>query len=462
MRRFAIFLIIVLCAAIVNAQLQFTATFEPAEKAIKTGEKATYKLTLKHNSKYEEKFDVYSPDLSWDVRTKDYLNVPPEGLTTEVYVRSLNENEGVFGVPVHITSSLTNQILQKNLVLVISPKSINAEYSPSVHGEVSLPAKIDPRQPFVITLELTNKNRKPLDQVEIKLRSSLINKDYSTSLSPNEQKKLVYTFTLLKDTKPQEDNLRTTIFVIEGEKTSRFDLQGVKFSIEEYGDVETTVGEEKGLLTKTKIVKLTNTGNIQRTGKFSESASSLGSLFTSTDPEVQRLSGKYAWSVDLTAGESKTINIYKNYWPLIIFLLIIAGSIATYSVLRSQLVVKKQARIVSTKEGGILEMKVLLNVKNRSQQSVNSVKILDLVPNLAVFQEEKQIGTISPASIKTLEKGTLLKWVIESLEPGEERIIQYKIRNKVAMLEGILLPVAVAKYSVKGITRSVKSNVCKV
>jgi len=130
---------------------------------------------------------------------------------------------------------------------------------------------------------------------------------------------------------------------------------------------------------------------------------------------------------------------------------------------RSPVVLVKKTQVLRSTEGGINKLKVLLYIKNRSSQNVSNVRVIDIIPRLADFVEKNYEGTLNPSVIKKLEKGTLLKWNINMLEPSEERIIYYNVQNKLSVLEGLTLPVAVAKFNVKGnIERSTKSNVLDV
>ena len=71
-------------------------------------------------------------------------------------------------------------------------------------------------------------------------------------------------------------------------------------------------------------------------------------------------------------------------------------ALVAYLLLRSPIVLKKKAKIVNTKEGGISELKIILSVKNRSGKHVNNVRIIDIIPRLAEFIEKVYEGTLNP------------------------------------------------------------------
>lgn len=67
--------------------------------------------------------------------------------------------------------------------------------------------------------------------------------------------------------------------------------------------------------------------------------------------------------------------------------------------------------------------------------------------------------TLRPVNIvKHDRKGTIVKWSIEKMAPGEQRIITYKIKSKLSILGGVTLPVAVAKFDAAGRKRTTSSN----
>ena len=137
------------------------------------------------------------------------------------------------------------------------------------------------------------------------------------------------------------------------------------------------------------------------------------------------------------------------------------SSDCSYFLFRTQVVLKKSARILSTKEGGISELKVIIHARNRSSKKVRNVRIIDLIPSLAELVKHFDVGTLEPYKVVLHDaKGTIVKWKIDELEPGEERLIYYKVKNKLSVLSGISLPAVVAKFETAPETeRSSKSNV---
>ena len=55
-------------------------------------------------------------------------------------------------------------------------------------------------------------------------------------------------------------------------------------------------------------------------------------------------------------------------------------------------------------------------------------------------------------------KGTVLKWDIPELAPGEERLISYDIRSKLSIIGSFTLPRAKIKFTKDGKDKIIFSN----
>ncbi len=125
---------------------------------------------------------------------------------------------------------------------------------------------------------------------------------------------------------------------------------------------------------------------------------------------------------------------------------------------------RKSFRIVRTQEDGITDLKVKLDVKNRSNKELTEVEVMDMIPPIAELVREFDVGTLAPEKIvKNEKKGTVLKWIIDVLEPNEQRVITYKITTKFSIIGGLSLPVSQARVATKsGSIRTAVSNIAGV
>jgi hypothetical protein len=459
-------LLVVLLASAVYAQ-DFSATILSDVTKIRQNETATYKLIIGHPFGAPQLFEVYTTDILWDVRTKDVLNVPSgTTLETELQLRPLNLNPGLYSIPLNVRLAGTNQVVKENIQLeVISQYPPTASYLPAVRGTVLMARKADPKDPIRVYVRLENQNKKILKNIQIKLRSAVINKDYDASLQPLETKK--FTFEALVDpyTAPQIDVMRVTVVVQENGEVYQFDLDPVEYDILEYRDLEKIQETSiKETFKEIKTIILENQGNIRLIEKYTIPTSFLESLFMTTEPSSKRIGNQRVWDLDIAKGESIRIDIVINYRPLVFLIAALVVLIVAYFIFRSPIVMRKQAAVIGTREGGISELKVLLTIRNRTGKRVKHLKIIDLVPRIAALKPDSEMGTVNPDKVIQNElQGTILKWHIDQIDGGEERLISYKIRSKLSILGGVTLPVAVAKFNTeKGKTRHSNSNKARI
>ena len=150
-----------------------------------------------------------------------------------------------------------------------------------------------------------------------------------------------------------------------------------------------------------------------------------------------------------------------NYRPLFVFLIALLVIILVHRMIQSPLVLKKRAEILASSEGGISEIKIIIEVKNRSPKKLKNIEIMDRITNIADIINKFDIGTLQPTKILRHDtKGTLVKWNLDELDRFEERLITYKIKTKLSIIGGMKLPAAIAKFvGITGKLRHTHSNV---
>ena len=139
-------------------------------------------------------------------------------------------------------------------------------------------------------------------------------------------------------------------------------------------------------------------------------------------------------------------------------------AIVLYFVFRSPLVVRKSVANVAMSEGGISQIKVVVRVKNRASKPIADIEVMDNVPHIADVQRELEIGSIQPhAILKHPKKGLMIRWNVENLEAGEERVLSYKMKSRLSILGEFNLQAATARAKVGNkviISNSNRVSVC--
>lgn len=454
-------ILIFLFATIAYAEDSFLAKISPQEVVIKQDETAEFNLSITHTSDEPKTFEIYSENVIWDVRVQDSLRIDPSTmLNTKLFVRPLNVNPGAYWVPLTVKMVGSNLKDEKDVLLeiqsLIPPEQ---SYLPAIRGEVYMQDDIDPRDELKIRVKLKNQNRRTLDKVDVKIRSNTINKDYEATLEPLEEKELKFFIKLPPRTPPQEDLIKVTIIVPEKDQAFRFDLDPMPLEILDYRDFKEEVKTEEGFLKTTYLVTLVNNGNIPYADQYKVESSFFKNIFVTTVPRAEKIKGNLIWDVELQSGESELIMYTFNFQPLLIIAIVLIVLSISYYLFRSPVILKKTATVIATKEGGISELKVIIEVVNRSKKAIKKIKLIDTVPRIAQLAHDYDIGTLKPDNVvKHERKGTLVKWNIDSIDPGEERVISYKVKSKLSILGGVTLPSAAAKFEFGKRHRTANSN----
>jgi hypothetical protein len=198
-------------------------------------------------------------------------------------------------------------------------------------------------------------------------------------------------------------------------------------------------------------VTLTNYGNVENKEKFTYNLGFLELLATKSDPMGIQTANGLDYTVSLSPGESLTISIVTDFrrpfYTSLICLVVLLLLLALYLRFRSPVVVSKNAVVIGEKDGGTSEVKVIVNVKNRSGHVVENIAILDKIPGITEIEQEFSLGTLKPRKIvRHPKKGTLILWDFPTMEPYEERVITYRIHSKIGILGHMRLPSAVVKF----------------
>ena len=266
-------------------------------------------------------------------------------------------------------------------------------------------------------------------------------------------------------TLPQQDTMYVTLFAYGKEQTAQFDLVPVKYKIVSYGEVKQSATKSNSFLKFSTIYSFENTGNEPKTHKFVLQTTLLQKLFLKSVPEADSAQDqKLFWEFSLGIGETKTVIVTRNYWPLFVVIVLALLLIVGYYLFRSPITIDKRASVRSTREHGLTDLKVTLTLNNRGKHRVQNVRVIDVVSQIAEFIKDHEMGMLEPSKVMHHDKkGTILKWELSKIDPGEEHIISYRIRTKLSIIGGISLPYAVVKFeTAPEIERATKSKTVNV
>ncbi|MBT4824019.1 hypothetical protein HN695_02850 [Candidatus Woesearchaeota archaeon] len=456
-----IFIMSISVISVIGADVEFEMITKTLVNDIYPTQTAKFEITLLNPLDTEDEFKInLGPAAKWSFSADpvSYLSGitldAGEEVTFYVTIKASGDglSYGMQSFPLIIKSKISDISKEETLQLLLrNPTPPTKTYMPSVSFNVDVPDKIDPRQDVELKIHLINKNPLNIKELVISVRSELYNMDRIVALEPLGNKIETFKIDYADDLEPTDDIITVKIKTgdVEFTPSSKY------VSIVPYKELIEDKVIEKSFLKKTRNYKYTNDGNVADTQKVKVKSSLLLGLFTKTTPKASIIKDNegrfYFWEFELMPGEEKTVQVTRNYRPLVYaIILIIIGTIA-YFLFRSPIVLRKEAKVLKVEDEGISHLKVLVHVKNRANKAIDEVKLIDRVPQIANLDHGFDVGTLHPDKVIRHEhKGTILKWEIKTLEPYEERIISYAIKSKLNIIGGLGLPAAIIKFKGTG------------
>ncbi len=390
---------------------------------------------------------------------------PNENKSFEVYImpRAYNLPPDNYLIPFYVQYYINNEKKKIEKNLMIRYGKIEGEeksYEPTVKMYVQIfPSnEIDPRKPIKIQIWLRNYNILNLSNLRINVLGKVIKGELNTSLGPLEKKTVIMDIKIDPKTSPQEDKL---VIALEYHGKIISLIDNIFVRIKRYENITRRIERKKGFLKKTITYIITNNGNDEDSYELLIPTDYFKRLFLKTNPKYV-LYKKYDrsflyWKFKLNKGQTIRVELNYNYTNLLLILILTSLLICGYFLLRSPIVIKKEAKITYSDEGRMI--KIMLNIRNRSNKEIKDIVIKDIIPPIMRYIKEEQIGIIKPLRIvKNPTKGTLLEWRIDVMYPKEERIISYKIDTKLNVIGELRLSSAKLTFKIKNKEKVTKSN----
>ncbi|MAG08597.1 hypothetical protein CMO89_03925 [Candidatus Woesearchaeota archaeon] len=473
LRRSLLFAVILILSSFYVSAYGFDIEVEPIKTTIFVNEGAEYKVTVRNNLEYENRYRIILPDFSlWSVQTSPQshrlsgiLVQPNSEVSTILKVYPTEKVwPGRYQIKLVIESEKTDEEVRKILNLnLVSGEYHQAEFKPDVLVTVDIPndGKLDPRQKQVIKISLKNKNLLNIGDLSLMLKSELVDGQKSgIALEPLQRKIEEFTVVLDPFHPPMNDSLITTVSVQNKTFTVVKEYQVIGYTEPFIEEVKT----DKGLLRTKQVITLTNPSNTESKEVYRIKTNIFERLFVFSKPKAVVIKEEelyLGWKLNMPAQGSVTINVTTNYIPLLLIIILVTVGVLSYYGFRSPLIVLKTVREIKKKHDGISELNLMLTVKNRNKKPISNIKVVDKIPNIIQIEREFKIGTIQPSKVTKHEgRGTIIAWDIDSLEENEERIITYRIKSKLSIVGRFALPPASIKFkTTRGRAIVVHSNV---
>ncbi len=461
---FLVFIIFLLTAAVSYAAVESTVI----ENKISYGKEATYKFVVRNTATSTQQYTVFS------LQSGQGWNVAPVPLTDRVFsvaagqtktviisARPLRELPvGIYYLPVSVDGDLGDSY-SESLKVYLGKESLEA-YAPSIAARVDVNDQMMPGTAQSVKLFLENKNRLDLSGLVVKMSGDLeaFNHEVTIDLPSLSKKTVEFTVELGQFAQPKEYVL-TFEFIKDGKVAKvveqKVTVATVASPFEVVASSETVWGRKLGQLT------VTNKGNVRNEQQVLYPVSWFASwLVEDGTPIVVSEDGSrnMAFTLSLSPAESTTVSYVLNYrWAMygLIFLVLLVGFI--WFIQSSLKMTKKAVTTQTDEDGALAELKVTIEIENKTDKPVRHITVTDTVPGIVSVEKISEMGTLRPQEIRHQGGKTKIVWLISELDAREDRLITYKVRSKLNILGALRLPRAQAEFKQgKGMRRKAYSN----
>mgnify|MGYP001587683400 CR=1 FL=1 len=434
----------------------------PVAPEVEIGGTATFKLAITNMGPERDVFKIsgdpsdispFSPAVQYIQFEPNQIKLDPDQMKeVDVKVKILENAEPDDEHRVDVTvSSLSHTENEKSTslkVFVLSNKDV-------VQMSANAPSEVTPGENYELSVLFKNRLNSFLEGYEISVYSDLpgISKSFFANFSAKEEREEYFSFPISLNAAPGDYALNVKAY-------SGSDLKGSyswAFKVNEKSSIGEQKAEKGGFLKSTTTITKRNDGNVKSTQSITIESSFLKNIFTSTKPDAKTRHGDLTWEFSLAPGEEYTVTVERNYRPIFYgFVIIVLAVILIYFHIERSVVIKKRIFMIRSNIQGLSEMKILLIVRNGRMKQLQGVKVMDVLPN--IIQPTHEFGTLKPDSVQQGAKGKRFVWEIGNLEPGEERVLTYKVKAKLHLDGGALLPPAMMQYEKDGSFMTVVSK----
>ncbi len=452
------------------ASASYSIEIITVQENILPGEAARFELYITNELEVPDRYVINSEQfnylLSFDPRPGDVAPGEVGMFGLEITPRS-GVNFGTYRVPIRIRSQTSGAVQEINPIIRLQdPERQGAVYTPSIALGVDMPSVVDPRDDIVLRLNLRNRNARVYDSQDpltMVIDGELFFRQYPQQLggvNADGERATEQRFSIDPFQPPGEHELLVEVRV--GNRT--VSSQTAQYTVSAYIDIVEESVTEGRFFRHTTTFTVTNQGNIADEASVAYPSSALQRLFfsASDDFTVETIDGEqYAViSTVLRPQESATITVTENYRILALLVFLAFLSVIGYFLLRSPVVLGKEASLAGTPDDGVSEIKVRLFIKNRTSKTMRNLRVIDRISGMADVVKEDSLGTLKPTKIsKKKGQGTLVRWDVDQIEPFEERIISYRAKTPLKLVGDVTLPAVKVKYDLpSGRERTSHSN----
>ena len=446
-------------------------TVSAVRDSIHFGDQAVFEVRIKNNQATGDTFRISQSGFDWSVRSDPLhhyftgVNVAAgSSETVTLILTPLQHYEaGRYRADFTIESKERKTSNNFSLIITIRPNEpLLREYLHTVARLVVLPPVVIPNESFNVTFNLPNRNPKAVSEFKIVMSSRFINRNVTIPLKPLETKIHNETFSLDPFLAPEKDVLEVKfyadgVFLGPNPIEEHYEIGVYSEIIPESSDTR------KSFLKTTEKTTYRNRGNVKNSVVIELETNRIESFFTKSVPDQISFSreGRFyrVWEFTLEPDQDVTVTRTVSYRSMVVIVIILIAGVMFFYLMRSPVQVIKRVSIVHLSGGGISELKVIVHLKNVSGEHFERITIADKIPLMADVKSDHDLGSVKPDSVHVHDNQTTVKWEIDKLEKGEERILSYSMKTRLPIVGAVSLPgVSVRFYSEKDTKLLTKSR----
>ncbi len=425
-------LVLVLLLLSVSSAFSFDISIQPINNSVKPGGTISYEIRLENDDSYNRSVLMYmiSNFLSSSFSPSYSVEVPAGSNMTVILRARVDSSmsEGRYYDSVRFVIDKVIQTSQTISYTVEGPEKYFKFYS------LDVPAVVDPRKEFNITLHFENgygdRVSKVYAIVEIfKEDGESIFYSLNVIDTPVGNGSAVIPIDLNSSIGPTIANVRVSI---KWYSTS-FGSKVEEFKIAGYTANSTSSISNATVISSTNGIIVRNNGTLPMSGfNYRMKISRLDALFisgASVDYDLE--DGYIVFHVpNLNPGESVELYYETNYVALYLLPIFIFGIVYAVYYFKRKVVIDRE--VLEFKSGrNHIGFKVVLKVKNVSKKTIPLLKIKEPIP--PIMSEVYDFGTLK-GSIKREGERRYIVWETKNLHTGESVVLSYRMRSRVGLI----------------------------
>ncbi len=427
----------------------------PSQATISPLGEATFNVLITNTEQNKDTFMLQLSDVTWSLRTgytPDFTTgvtlQPGESKNIVAHIKPGSSiTAGTYFVELQARSLGAGQTQNSMFIIRVDPTFV--DYNITIGSQIIGSTSIDPSKTSSVGVLITNNYPVDLQNITVTAQSKFINKNVIVDVPPESTKIVEFSVNIDGSTPKQQDPINIT--VIQGNRviSSASDILYInEYKLPYASNVTVT---HHFFYTVDQII-FTNTENAQKTQDamvLKPSTSAI--LFTSPAATTTQFDNQtyFVWSsISLNPGQTYTVTIVEDYREIAIVIVIILILIIAYYSMRCPIIVKKKAFAIHKKDTGNNEIKVIIQLRNRSNRYIEQTRVLERLPIIHKVEPDFGPGTPEPKFRRHGNTEVILDWDI-ALAPKEERIFTYKIKSALPIVGEYTLHPTVVQYGKK-------------